>query len=156
MEQNTQPVAAEVPAVAAPVATPAAAPVNAPLPSPSQPPSYFMSVLTTALVSTVFTLVALAPVAYSIYKHTPPQVATVDLQKLVEEDQKRLLDLIGVGGSSDKQALADKMTADFAKKLSVVVDELGKECHCVVINKAALLAGTATDYTDIVRERIKK
>ena len=152
MEQNTQPVAAEAPAVAAPVATPAAAPLT----SPSQPPSYFMSVLTTALVSTVFTLIALAPVAYSIYKHTPPQVATVDLQKLVEEDQKRLLDLIGVGGSSDKQALADKMTADFAKKLSVVVDELGKECHCVVINKAALLAGTATDYTDIVRERIKK
>jgi hypothetical protein len=95
-------------------------------------------------------------VAYSIYKHTPPQVATVDLQKLVEEDQKRLLDLIGVGSSPDKGALADKMTAEFAKKLSVVVDEVGKECHCVLVNKAALLAGTATDYTDIVRERIKK
>lgn len=84
MEQNTQPVAAEAPAVAAPVATPAAAPADAPQPAPS----YFMTVLTTALVSTVFTLLALAPVAYSIYKHTPPQVATVDLQKLVEEDQK--------------------------------------------------------------------
>ncbi|MBX3756421.1 MULTISPECIES: TrbI F-type domain-containing protein [Burkholderiaceae] len=152
MEQNTQPVAAEAPAVAAPVATPAAAPADAPQPAPS----YFMTVLTTALVSTVFTLLALAPVAYSIYKHTPPQVATVDLQKLVEEDQKRLLDLIGVGSSPDKGALADKMTAEFAKKLSVVVDEVGKECHCVLVNKAALLAGTATDYTDIVRERIKK
>jgi hypothetical protein len=145
-------VAAEAPAVAAPVATPAAAPADAPQPAPS----YFMTVLTTALVSTVFTLLALAPVAYSIYKHTPPQVATVDLQKLVEEDQKRLLDLIGVGSSPDKGALADKMTAEFAKKLSVVVDEVGKECHCVLVNKAALLAGTATDYTDIVRERIKK
>ena len=152
MEQNTQPVAAEAPAVAAPVATPAAAPADAPQPAPS----YFMTVLTTALVSTVFTLLALAPVAYSIYKHTPPQVATVDLQKLVEEDQKRLLDLIGVGSSPDKGALADKMTAEFAKKLSVVVDEVGKECHCVLVNKAALLAGTGTDYTDIVRERIKK
>jgi hypothetical protein len=152
MEQNTQPVAAEAPAVAAPVATPAAAPADAPQPAPS----YFLTVLTTALVSTVFTLLALAPVAYSIYKHTPPQVATVDLQKLVEEDQKRLLDLIGVGSSPDKGALADKMTAEFAKKLSVVVDEVGKECHCVLVNKAALLAGTATDYTDIVRERIKK
>ena len=152
MEQNTQPVAAEAPAVAAPVATPAAAPADAPQPAPS----YFMTVLTTALVSTIFTLLALAPVAYSIFKHTPPQVATVDLQKLVEEDQKRLLDLIGVGSSPDKGALADKMTAEFAKKLSVVVDEVGKECHCVLVNKAALLAGTATDYTDIVRERIKK
>lgn len=155
MEQTNQPVAAEVLPTATPVTAPAATP-TAPQPAPSQPPSYFMTVLTTALVSTVFTLVALSPVAYSIYKHTPPQVATVDLQKLVEEDQKHLLDLIGVGGSTDKQALTEKMTADFAKKLSVVVDELGKECHCVVINKAALLSGTAADYTDIVRERIKK
>lgn len=135
---------------AAPAPTaPAASPV------PAQP-GQRMSVITTALLSTVFTLVALAPVAYAIYRHTPPQVATVDLQKLVEEDQQRLLTLIGATGTSDRQALAEKMSADFAKRLSGVVDELGQECHCVLVNKAALLAGTATDYTNLVRERMKK
>lgn len=118
-----------------------------------------MGLLSTALVSTCFTLIALTPIGYMIYKHTPPQVATVDLQKIVEEDQKRLLDLIGATGgnvSDDKRAVGEKMTAEFAKKLSMTVEQLGQECHCVVINKAALLAGTATDYTDLVRERIKK
>lgn len=146
MEQTTQTVAVDTPA----------ATVAVPQPDSTQLSSYFMTVLTTALVSTVFTLLALIPVAYLIYKQTPPQVATVDLQKLVEEDQKRLLDLIGAGGSSDKSGFSEKLTAEFASKLSVVVDELGKECHCVLVNKAALLAGTATDYTEVVRERIKK
>lgn len=117
------------------------------------------NLLTTALLSTCFTLLALSPVAYMAYKHTPPQVATVDLQKIVEEDQKRLVDLLGAKSgnvSEDQRGLAEKMTVDFAKRLSATVDQLGVECHCVLINKAALLAGTATDYTDIVRERIKK
>jgi hypothetical protein len=83
----------------------------------------------------------------------------VDLQKIVEEDQKRLLDLIGESGGNlgdDRRAASEKMTADFARRLSVTVEQLGEECHCVLINKAALLAGTATDYTDLVRERIKR
>lgn len=118
-----------------------------------------IGLLSNALVATCFTLIALTPIAYIIYKHMPPQVATVDLQKIVEEDQKRLLDLIGATGgniSDDKRAIGERMTAEFAKRLSTVVEQLGQECHCVIVNKAALLAGTATDYTDLVRERIKK
>jgi hypothetical protein len=116
-------------------------------------------ILTTALVSTCITLIALFPIGYTAYKHSPAPLATVDLQKIVEEDQKRLLDLIGASGgnvSDDKRAVGEKMTAEFAKRLSTAVEQLGLECHCVIINKAALLAGTATDYTDLLRERIKK
>ncbi len=118
-----------------------------------------IGLLSNALVATCFTLIALTPIAYIIYKHMPPQVATVDLQKIVEEDQKRLLDLIGATGgnvSDAKRAIGERMTAEFAKRLSKAVEQLGQECHCVIVNKAALLAGTATDYTDLVRERIKK
>ena len=118
-----------------------------------------LALVTTALVSTCFTLLALTPIGYVIYKRTPPEVATVDLQKIVEEDQKRLLEVIGATGaavSEDKRAVGDKMTAEFARRLSMTVEQLGQECHCVIVNKAALLAGTATDYTELVRERIKK
>lgn len=118
-----------------------------------------LGLVTTALVSTCFTLLALAPIGYVIYKRTPPEVATVDLQKIVEEDQKRLLEVIGATGgavSEDKRAVGDKMTAEFARRLSTTVEQLGQECHCVIVNKAALLAGKATDYTELVRERIKK
>ena len=110
-----------------------------------------------AVLSTLLTLVALAPVAYSINRNMPPRVATVDLQALVEEDQKRTLEVIGKGGdvTDEQRAVAQKLTIDFAKKLSNTVDALGQECHCVIVNKAALLGGVTIDYTDQVRARMK-
>lgn len=110
-----------------------------------------------AVLSTLLTLVVLAPVAYVINRNMPPRVATVDLQTLVEEDQKRVLDVIGKGGdvTDEQRAVAQKLTIDFAKKLSNTVDALGQECHCVIINKAALLGGVTVDYTDQVHARMK-
>lgn len=110
-----------------------------------------------AVLSTLLTLVALAPVAYVINRNMPPRVATVDLQVLVEEDQKRTLDVIGKGGdvTDEQRAVAQKLTIDFAKKLSATVDALGQECNCVIVNKAALLGGVTIDYTDQVRARMK-
>lgn len=110
-----------------------------------------------AVLSTLLTLVALAPVAYVINRNMPPRVATVDLQALVEEDQKRTLEVIGKGGevTDEQRAVAQKLTIDFAKKLSSTVDALGQECHCVIVNKAALLGGVTIDYTDQVRARMK-
>lgn len=118
-----------------------------------------MTLFITALVSTCMTLLALIPVAYMAFRQIPPQLVTVDLQKIVEEDQSRLIDFIGAAGGSvtaEKRALGEKMTADFAHRLSKGVDQLSAECHCVIINKAALLSGTAIDYTDLLKERIKK
>lgn len=110
-----------------------------------------------AVLSTLLTLVALAPVAYVINRNMPPSVATVDLQVLVEEDQKRTLEVIGKGGevTDEQRVVAQKLTIDFAKKLSGTVDALGQECHCVIVNKAALLGGVTIDYTDQVRARMK-
>jgi hypothetical protein len=110
-----------------------------------------------AVLSTLLTLVALAPVAYVVNRNMPPRVATVDLQALVEEDQKRTLEVIGKGGevTDEQRAVAQKLTIDFAKKLSSTVDALGQECQCVIVNKAALLGGVTIDYTDHVRARMK-
>ena len=110
-----------------------------------------------AVLSTLLTLVALAPVAYVINRNMPPRVATVDLQALVEEEQKRTLEVIGKGGdvTDEQRAVAQKLTIDFAKKLSATVDALGQECNCVIVNKAALLGGVTIDYTDQVRARMK-
>jgi hypothetical protein len=109
------------------------------------------------LLSTLLTLLVLAPVAYVVNRKLPPRLATVDLQALVEEEQKRTLDMIGRGGelSDERRAVAQQLTVDFARKLSSTVDALGQECGCVIINKAALLGGVAIDYTDQVRARIR-
>lgn len=111
------------------------------------------------LVSVLATLLTLAPVAYMAFRSLPPKMAVVDLQALIEEDQKRIYDVIAMKESTitDEQRLVvERMTIDFAKKLSVTVDGLGAECKCLVINKAALLSGNPTDLTDAIRERMKR
>ena len=58
------------------------------------------------LLSTLLTLLVLAPVAYVVNRKLPPSLATVDLQALVDEEQKRTLDVIGKGGElSDERSL---------------------------------------------------
>lgn len=113
-------------------------------------------ILTIVLASTLFTLAAFAPIAYMASQRMPPRLATVDLQKLVEEDQERAIKIIGSGSLNDDQrASLEKVTAEFAVKLSTTIDAVGQECGCVLVNKAALLGGAAADYTDLVRQRMK-
>jgi len=115
---------------------------------------YFLTVL----VSVFVTLLALTPVGYMAYRNMPAPVATVDLQKLVQEAQKPTIDVLGKGDSISEaqRAAVEKLTVEFAKRLSVALDTLGAECRCVLVNKAALLGGTTIDYTDLIRERAKR
>ena len=114
--------------------------------------------LTTVVVAVFFSVLTIAPVGYLAWRNMPPKMAVVDLQQLVEEDQKRMIDMLGKGGAVDdeQRAAARKSSVDFARKLSASIDALGTECRCVIVNKAALLGGTITDYTDLVREQIKR
>lgn len=116
-----------------------------------------MRYLVPALLSTLMTLIALSPIAYVINRNMPQRVVSVDLQTLIEEEQQNYIKLISNGGeiSSEERSLVNKQTVNFAKRLSEAVDELGKECKCVIVNKAALLGGSAEDYTGDVRARIK-
>lgn len=116
----------------------------------------FSERLMVAAIAALITLLALAPLAWVVYRHLPSVVATVDLQRLVEEEQQRLAGDSGQGqqATAESRALAEKRSVAFAKRLSTVVDELSLECGCVLVNKAALLGGGAHDYTDVVRDRI--
>ncbi len=111
-----------------------------------------------ALISAFLTLLALMPVGYVLYRNLPPRIATVDLQKLVEEDQQRVVDKVARGGpvSEEQRALMQVLTVDFAKKMSNAVEALSQECHCVLINKSALLNGSPVDYTAWVRKKVQQ
>ena len=111
-----------------------------------------------ALLSTLLTLLALAPVAYVINRNMPARVATVDLQALVDEEQKRTMGMFGKSDdvTDEQRSAAQKLTVDFAQRLSTTVDALGEECQCVIVNKAALLGGVTVDYTEHVRARMRR
>lgn len=118
-----------------------------------------MNLVVVVLLSACFTLLVLAPVFYVVYKNMPPAIASIDLQKIVEEDQARLMSAIGTtagGAVEERRAASERLSADFAQRLSKGVEQLSAEGGCVIINKAALLSGNTIDYTDLLRERMKK
>ncbi len=110
------------------------------------------------LVSVLITLLALLPIIYSLSRHFPPRIATVDLQKLIEEDQEHLLKKIAQDGpvTQEQRAMMQMLTADFARKMSHAMETLGKECGCVLVNKSALLGGSTVDYTNWIRKRVQE
>lgn len=109
------------------------------------------------VLSTLFTLIVLSPVAYVVHRNLPPHIATVDLQMLVEENQDRVMKVIAGGSevSDAQRQVAEKLAVDFARRLSDGVRLLAEDCRCVIVNKAALLGGDAVDYTDQLRERLR-
>ncbi|KVZ80570.1 hypothetical protein WL22_02735 [Burkholderia ubonensis] len=110
------------------------------------------------LISSIVTLLALAPVLYVRLAHLPKPVATVDLQQLVVLGQQRYLDRRNVqaAASVPDVSTATAASAEFARDLSAAVIELGATCKCVLVNKAAVLNSDATtDYTDQLRDKLK-
>jgi hypothetical protein len=125
---------------------------------PSAIRSERMRYLLPAVLSSFFTLLALVPVGYSLSRNLAPHVATVDLQRLVEEERQRMVAAFSTDTppTDAQRARAEQMTVEFAKSLSATIDALGAECGCVIVNKAALLGGVTIDYTDQVRAMMKR
>ncbi|WP_333997337.1 TrbI F-type domain-containing protein [Burkholderia gladioli] len=92
--------------------------------------------------------------------HQAPPVVVVDVQKLISDEQEALLKTFNNGDpvhmTDDAKNKATQHAGDYAKRLSAALDQLGAECGCVVVNKAAVLAGAAPDLTDQVSRGIAK
>lgn len=58
--------------------------------------------------------------------------------------------------TDDAKNKVTQHAGDYAKRLSAALDQLGTQCGCVVVNKAAVLAGDAPDLTDLIAKRIAK
>lgn len=121
-----------------------------------------LSSITMVLFSTILTLVCLAPIGYFAMKKIPKPIGVIDLQVLVNENQNTIINALGNSSeiSEHQRMLAQKQAQEFATKLSQSVENTAKECGCVLINKAAVLtekqAGVLVDYTDKIRQDIKK
>ncbi len=111
----------------------------------------------TAMVAVFLTMLVLSPLAWMARRSFPPPIATVDLQRLIEEEQKKAVEALAKGSTGPEQRAAlDKRSLDFAKRLSASIDGLGQDCNCIIVNKAALLGGAAIDYTEQVRDRMRR
>lgn len=113
------------------------------------------------IFSVLISLTVMSVVGYGAYKrYMPKPIATINIQKLVEENQAKLIKTFGDGSNitPEQQAQAQVESIAFAKNLSVAVDQLSKTCNCVLINKAALLSGysDSLDYTTTISQQVNK
>ena len=117
-----------------------------------------MTMLIMALCSTLLTLVVLVPLVIMVCKQLPPQCATIDLQKIIEQDQSRILSLLNAQtgvNSEENRRKNEQLTIEFSRRLTKNIERLSVECRCILINKAALLSGNVPDYTELLMERMK-
>ena len=99
-------------------------------------------------------------------KQSQTKVGVIDVQTLLLEHEKKVTQELyanqGAYQSADgMQANAgaiEQKTKEFLQKLEGSIDEINKDCNCVIINKAALLTqtGKVSDYTDEVRKALEK
>ncbi|CAG2382093.1 MULTISPECIES: TrbI F-type domain-containing protein [Burkholderia] len=115
----------------------------------------------TGLISIGASLVLGSPLVYLwTQRERVAPVVVVDVQKLISDEQETLLKTFNNGDpvhmTDDAKNKATQHAGDYAKRLSAALDQLGTQCGCVVVNKAAVLAGDAPDLTDLIAKRIAK
>lgn len=109
------------------------------------------------ILSSLISVAVMLPIGYNMYKKAYNPIGVVDLQKLMQEHQERMLTHTKGGQSGESEQIRyfiERETASFAKKISDGVDVIGKSCGCILINKAALLTtagNTTVDYTNQLR-----
>lgn len=118
-------------------------------------------ILSTALIA----LVVNFPGLYMV-KKSQSKIGVVDVQALLLEHEKKITQELyanqGLYQNSDTASLnngaIEQKTKQFVQKLESSIDEINKNCGCVLINKAALLtqSGNVFDYTQKVREALEK
>lgn len=115
----------------------------------------------TGLISIGASLVLGSPLVYLwTQRERVAPVVVVDVQKLISDEQETLLKTFNNGDpvhmTDDAKNKATQHAGDYAKRLSAALDQLGTQCGCVVVNKAAVLAGDAPNLTDLIAKRIAK
>lgn len=116
-------------------------------------------VMATAFISSLITI----PGLY-IVKQGQTKIGVVDVQALIMEHEKKVTQQLyanqGAYQSNESAALnsgvVEQQTKQFVQRMETSIDEINKNCGCVLINKAALLTqtGNVSDYTQTVREAL--
>ncbi|WP_257820156.1 hypothetical protein [Burkholderia glumae] len=114
----------------------------------------------TGLLTAVGTLMIHAPIDYLQQSQAAAPLVVVDVQKLLTDEQATQIKQFGNGDPSrmtpEAKSAALQQAGDWAKHLSDAVAQYGAECRCVVVNKAAVLSGSAQDVTSAIAARLAK
>lgn len=74
-----------------------------------------------------------------IYTHQPLKYAAVDVKKLVGDEVAKLQSALKPGMSPEEQQKAIMEASAVGNRLEVAINNLARECGCVVLNSAAII-----------------
>ncbi|MCL4181858.1 MAG: hypothetical protein KJ011_00225 [Burkholderiaceae bacterium] len=112
------------------------------------------NVLIAVVVSVLMVTAALA--AYDRWVLRPSLiVGVVDLQEVYRAKETQFTQLLMQTGSDEERQQALAMARSFSQRLPAALDELPRECGCLVVLKAAVAGGpTAIDLTPALRRKV--
>jgi hypothetical protein len=107
-----------------------------------------------ALISAL--LVALGVATYDRLVLRPALVVgLVDLAEVYRDKEAQFTQLLTRTGSDEERQKALAMAREFSQRLPAALDELPRECGCLVVLKAAVAGGpSAIDLTPSLRRKL--
>lgn len=108
------------------------------------------------LAACLFTAVATVSAYHLLQRRsaTPP-LATVDLQGVIEAKELQFTEIITKPGITDAdRAQAYELVARIGSEVERAVEQLGEECECVVLVRAAVVGRSLPDLTESLRQKM--
>lgn len=116
------------------------------------------AVVANALIAIVVSAltVAAALAAYDRWVLRPSlMVGVVDLQEVYRAKEAQFTQLLTQTGSEEERQKALAMARSFSQRLPAALDELPRECGCLVVLKAAVAGSPqAVDLTPVLRRKV--
>lgn len=110
------------------------------------------------LIQTVICLALISAMVFGVRewdKRHQPKIGVVDIAGIMAAKEKLFTDyLLKPGITDEDKKRAFTQVGEFGKELSGIITSLPAECRCVVLNKAALIAGDAIDLTPSIKKRL--
>lgn len=89
---------------------------------------------------------------HSLDKKHHPRIAVVDIAAIMKVKETQFTEMLSKPGVTDEdRRKAYDLIQSFGADLGVAVKELPQKCGCIVVNKAAIVAGEVEDLTPALK-----
>ena len=108
------------------------------------------------LAATVF-IVAVALLAYDRIVVRPARlIGVVDVGEVYRLKEAEFTQIVTKSGSEDERQRALTMARQFAQRLPVALEELPRDCACLVVIRSAIagIPPNATDLTGVLKRKV--
>lgn len=103
-------------------------------------------------------LVAFALAAYDRWVLRPAlRIGVVDVGEVYRQKEAEFTVILTKAGSDEERQQAIAMARTFSKRLPIALDDLSRECACIVLLKSAVAGNTPriVDLTALLRSKVE-